>query len=190
MLKQSLITLTCVLAAQSTIADEFTPALESYLQTNVVEWANDPVIIDALRTANAQTLSYNNDQILQLDQAWRAEVGQSSTPTITPILNNPAAEFLRNQVANSGGTISEAFIMDAVGLNAAASSVTSDMWQGDEAKFSATYGVGPGATHVGDVEFDESAQTYLGQDSMAVTDPATGELLGALTVGVNAEQLF
>ncbi len=190
MLKQSFTSLAVLMAAQTAMADEFAPALEAYLQNNVAAWAHDPVILDALRAANAQTAGYDNARIIQLDQAWRAEVGQSNTPTITPILNNEAADFLRNQVAASGGAISEIFVMDAVGLNAAASAVTSDMWQGDETKFSATYSVGPGATHIGDVEFDESAQTYLGQVSMAISDPETGELLGAMTVGVNAERLF
>ncbi|MEL6837855.1 MAG: hypothetical protein AAFP85_01105 [Pseudomonadota bacterium] len=190
MLKPSLTTLTLLLAAQAVKADEFAPALEAYLQNNVTTWASDPIILDTLRNANAQTSGYDANRISQLDQAWRAEIGQSDTPTITPILNNAAAEFLRGQVAASGGAISEIFIMDAVGLNAAASTVTSDMWQGDEEKFTATYSVGPGATHIGDVEFDESAQTYLGQVSMTITDPTSGELLGAVTVGVNAEQLF
>ncbi|MDX8350890.1 hypothetical protein [Cognatiyoonia sp. IB215182] len=183
-------TLTFLVAAQAASADEFAPALEAYLHSNVTAWATDPVILDALRSANSRTADFQSDQILALDQAWRAEVGQSNAPTIEPILNNAAADFLRGQVNASGGTISEIFIMDSVGLNVAASSVTSDMWQGDEAKFTETYSAGPGATHIGDVEFDESAQTYLGQVSMAISDPDTGELLGAVTVGVNAEQLF
>lgn len=190
MLKRTVMTLPFLVAGQAAIADEFAPALEAYLHSNVTEWATNPVILDALRSANSRTASYDNAQIIALDQAWRAEVGQSNTPTIGPILNNAAADFLRGQVNASGGTISEIFIMDAVGLNAAASAVTSDMWQGDEEKFTATYSVGPGATHIGNVEFDESAQTYLGQVSMAISDPETGELLGAVTVGVNAEQLF
>lgn len=190
MIKQTFAALTIVLSTQSAAADEFTPALEEYLATNVTSWVTDPVIIDALRAANAQTSDYDAARINEMDQAWRAEVGQSSTPTITPILDNAAAAFLRNQVEASAGVISEIFIMDAVGLNAAASSVTSDMWQGDEDKFIATFNVGPDAVHIGDVEFDESTQAYLGQISMTITDPETGDQLGAVTIGVNAEALF
>lgn len=80
--------------------------------------------------------------------------------------------------------------MDAHGLNVAASGTTSDYWQGDEAKFTETYSRGAGAIHVGDVEFDESASGYLGQVSAPIVDPATNTVIGAITVGLNAEMLF
>jgi hypothetical protein len=80
--------------------------------------------------------------------------------------------------------------MDARGLNVAASTPTSDYWQGDEAKFTDTYSQGPGAIHVGDVEFDESTQSYQGQVSIVVVDPDTGNPIGAITVGLNAEALM
>lgn len=190
MIKKTVCTLALALAAQGALADEFTPALEQYLNENIVQWATDPVIIAALRDANSQTAGYDSARIEALDQAWRAEVGMSDTPTITPILSNAAADFLRQQVEASGGVISEVFIMDQVGLNAAASGVTSDMWQGDEEKFTATYSAGAGAVHIADVEFDESTQTYVGQVSLSITDPETGDLVGAMTVGLNAEALF
>ncbi|MFQ1701695.1 hypothetical protein ACJ5NV_13995 [Loktanella agnita] len=190
MIRQCIATTAILIAGQAAIADEFTPALESYLNDNITLWATDPVIVEALRAANAHTAGYDSGQIETLDQAWRGEIGSGSTPTITPVLENPASDFLRSQVDRSGGVISEVFIMDHVGLNVAASSVTSDMWQGDEAKFTQTYSQGAGAVHIGEVEFDESSQTYLGQVSISITDPNTGDLLGAMTVGLNAEALF
>lgn len=171
-------------------ADEFAPAMQAFLENNITAWANDPVLLDALRGANDVTAGYSDAEINALDQAWRAEVGTGTTPTITPVLNNAAADFLRSQIDASGGAISEAFLMDSVGLNVAASGVTSDMWQGDEAKFTATYGAGAGSIHIGDVELDESTQSYQGQISLTIVDPATGEMLGAMTVGVDAEALL
>lgn len=176
--------------SQLDAGNDFEPAMASFLETNIAAWAQDPVIIDAIRAANAVTAGYSADQIEAMDLAWRAEVGAGDTPTITPILTNAAADFLRDQVAQSDGAISEVFIMDQVGLNVAASAVTSDMWQGDEAKFIETYGNGAGSVHYGEVEFDDSSQTYQGQISIAITDPQTGELLGAMTVGVDAEALL
>lgn len=181
---------TILMGLQAQAANEFQPAMEAYLADHIVEWAQDPVLLDAIRAANAVTGGYSADQIDAMDQAWRSEVGATDTPTITPVLENDAAEFLRARVALSDGAISEVFIMDMVGLNVAASAVTSDMWQGDESKFTATYGAGAGASHFGEVEFDESSQTYQGQISISITDPETGELLGAMTVGVDAEALL
>lgn len=173
--------------ASASHADEFTPALKSYLETSIADWAQSDVLLEAIRSANARTSGYDAARIDEMDQAWRAEVGAASSPTIQPVLESAAADFLRDQVERSGGAITEAFVMDSVGLNVAASDVTSDMWQGDEAKFQKTYSVGAGAVHIGDVEFDESSQSYSAQISVSISDPATGELLGALTVGIDPE---
>lgn len=80
--------------------------------------------------------------------------------------------------------------MDSVGLNAAVSHVTSDMWQGDEAKYTETYMAGPDAVHFSEIEKDESTGRYQGQISFTVVDPASGEALGAITVGVDADSLL
>ncbi|MDE4134999.1 hypothetical protein PXK00_17960 [Phaeobacter sp. QD34_3] len=171
-------------------ANDFEPSMRAYLETNVRDWAQSPVLIDAINGQNARTSGYAQADIDAMDTAWRAEVGTASTPTITPVMQNAAADFLREQVSKSGGRITEVFVMDAHGLNVAASNVTSDMWQGDEAKFQQTYPVGPDAVHFGDVELDASTQTYQAQISLTIVDPATGAPIGAMTVAVDAEALM
>lgn len=178
------------LASLPAAADEFSEALSGYYDNQIAAWANDPALISAIAEQNAARSGMTQADIDAMDSEWRAQVGAADAPVIDPVLNNAAAEFLRARVADSGGIITEAFTMDAHGLNVAATAVTSDMWQGDEAKFTKTYAMGPGATHLGDVEFDESTQTYQGQISVTLTDPATGAAVGALTVGVNAEALM
>lgn len=178
------------LATGTAGASEYEAAMKSYLESEIMGWASDPVVIAAIGAQNATTQAYDQARIDSLDQTWRAEVGSAQTPTIAPVLENPAAAFLRERVAASGGTITEVFVMDARGLNVAASAVTSDYWQGDEAKFQKTYGMGAGAVHFGEIEFDESSQQYQAQISVALSDPATGELVGAMTVGVNADTLM
>ena len=178
------------LFAAPALADEFTPAMQDYLDTSINSWAQSDILVAAINAQNEQTMTYDQARIDELDQAWRAEVGMSNAPTISPVITNAASDFLREQVAASGGQITEIFIMDAHGLNVAASDVTSDYWQGDEAKFSETHGVGPGAVHISDVELDESTQRYQGQISLTIVDPGTGEPIGAMTVGVDAESLM
>ncbi|MDJ1007321.1 MAG: hypothetical protein QNJ13_05795 [Paracoccaceae bacterium] len=179
----------CLLATAAP-ADDYRPAMERFLQGEVQRWASDPVLLRAIAEQNAATSGYSPAEIEALDQAWRAELGSASTPTIAPVLENAAADFLRERVAAAGGRITEVFVMDAQGLNVAASHVTSDYWQGDEAKHSQTYGVGAGAVHFGELEFDESTQRYQGQVSLTISDPDTGEPLGAMTIGVDAEALM
>lgn len=184
------IAIIATLVATPVVADEFSPQLQGYYDSEISKWAETAVLIDAITAQNAQTGAYDQARIDELDQAWRAEVGNSDSPIIAPVLTNAAADFLRQQVASSGGAITEIFIMDARGLNVAASAVTSDYWQGDEAKFQETHDVGAGAVHISEVELDESTQRYQGQISVSITDPATGAVIGAMTVGVDVESLM
>jgi hypothetical protein len=170
-------------------ADEFTPALQAFLASDIATWSADPVLLDAIRAQNATTGAYDQAMIDTLDQEWQGAIGSGDNALIAGVLTNPAADFLRARVAESGGKITEAFVTDAKGLNVAASDATSDYWQGDEDKFSAVYPA-PDGMFISAVELDESTQRYQGQISVTVTDPATGEALGTLTVGVDAESLM
>ncbi len=171
-------------------ANDYEPKMQEYLETQIKGWAQNEVLVSAIRAQNQMTAAYSQDQIDALDQAWRSEVGLADRPTIDPVLQNAASDFLRGIVAETAGAVTEVFLMDARGLNVAASDVTSDYWQGDEPKFSETYPNGSGAVHFGEVEFDESSQTYQGQISISIADPSNGEVVGAMTVGINAEALF
>lgn len=164
-----------------------TEAMASYLESNIAPWVQETVLIDAIRAQNEMTAGLSEAEIIAKDEMWRAEVGMGSTPTIDPVLGSAAADFLRAQVEAAGGTMTEVFVMDQVGLNVAASDVTSDYWQGDEAKFQDSFGAGAEGRHYSEIEFDESTRSYQVQISMTITDPDSGAPIGAVTVGVNAE---
>jgi hypothetical protein len=178
------------LAAAPAAANDFLPAIQSYLDSDIRAWTADPRLAEAIAAQNAMTSAYSQADIDRLDLAWRAEVGSDDSELIGGVLDNAAADFLREVVTTSGGVITEVFVMDAQGLNVAASSVTSDYWQGDEEKFTATFRVGPDAVHISEVELDESTQSYQAQVSLPMTDPASGAVIGAITVGVDVERLF
>ncbi|MDF0600074.1 hypothetical protein P1J78_04955 [Psychromarinibacter sp. C21-152] len=176
--------------AHATAADEFRPALEAYLEAELRDWVNDPVLVAAIKAQNAMTTDYAQDRIDSLDQSWRNEVGSADTGIVADVIENEVADFLRDRLEASAGAIVEIFAMDARGLNVAATAPTSDYWQGDEAKFQETFLNGPDAVHFGDIEFDESSQSYLGQISVVITDPDDNTPIGAITVGVDAEALL
>lgn len=185
------IAFTAALAPAAALAQpEFRPVLEEFYASALASLASDAALIAAIQARNAETSGHDPAMIAALDAAWIAEIGTQDMPTVTPILQNPTSDFLRAQVEAAGGRITEIFVMDAEGLNVAASSVTSDMWQGDEAKFTETFGIGPGAVHYSDVELDESTNRYQAQISFTVIDPATNTPIGAVTVGVDAESLL
>lgn len=178
------------LFAQISHASEYAGAMQSYLDSAIRTWAEDPALVSAILAANTAHSGMDQGQIDAMDTAWRAEVGTPDGPTITPVLKNAAADFLRAQVDASAGKVTEAFITDNLGLNVAVSGETSDMWQGDEDKFTKVFPNGATGTLLGEVELDESTQTYQGQISIAITDPASGTVIGTLTVGVNADGLM
>lgn len=186
-------TLAAAILAASTAtatANEFAPALQTFLDSEIRGWAAEPVLVEAIRAQNGKTAAYSQAQIDELDRTWRAEVGSEGSAIINGVLDNAAADFLRTRVEAAGGAITEVFIMDSRGLNVAASAVTSDYWQGDEEKFSETFPKGAGAVHLSEVEFDESSQTFQSQISLSIVDPATNEVVGAMTVGVDVEALM
>jgi hypothetical protein len=179
-----------MLMAPAAHAVDVKSSMQSYLDAQIMPWAQDAVLIQAIQAQNVKHAGLDAAAIEALDQAWRAEVGTAATPHVDAVLANAAADFLRTQVAATGGAITEVFVMDNLGLNVAASDVTSDYWQGDEAKFQETFGKGIGAIHISEVEFDESSQSYQAQISFTIVDPATGAAIGAMTVGVDAEALM
>jgi hypothetical protein len=176
-------------AAVQASENEYEPALRELAEQKIMQIASDPTIIAAIQARNGETGGMSEDAILALDKKWRAEVGASDTPTISPVLNGDIAEMLRAVRDESEGLFTEIFVMDMVGLNVAASDTTSDYWQGDEAKWQKTFGAGTGSIHISEVELDESTQSYQSQISVAITDPATNAPIGAATFGVNIEFL-
>lgn len=176
-------------AAAPATANEYGDALAALAAADIAGWVTEPAVIEAVRAQNAAHAGLSQAEIEALDQRWRAEVGAGASPTIDPVLGAPVSDTLRAWRDSSEGLLTEIFVMDDKGLNVAASDVTSDYWQGDEAKWSETYGVGPGAIHISEVELDESTQTYQAQVSVPVTDPDTGAPIGAATFGVSVEML-
>ena len=168
------IALLATMAATPSAASEFDSALQAFLETEILGWSQAAEIVGAIQDQNVQNAALDQARIDALDLTWRAEIGSGSTPTIDPVVQGPVADFLRARVDASGGRITEIFIMDLHGLNVAASAITSDMWQGDEAKFTETYGIGPDAVHFSEVGLDESTQRYQAQISLTIVDPATG----------------
>lgn len=181
--------LTLVLGAGTAQADDFQSELQNYFDRQITDWSTSQIIVDAINAQNAETATYDQAKIDEMDQLWRGFAGMADAEIITNVTQTPAATFLRDRIAISNGVITEAFIMDARGLNVAAASPTSDYWQGDEAKFTQTYPLGAGAVHFGEVEIDDSTQAVQAQISTAITDPATGQTNGALTVGVSLTDL-
>jgi opacity protein-like surface antigen len=171
------------------LANEFTAPITTLADTKVRQWIKDPAIIDAVKAQNQKHAGLTQADIDALDKKWRAETGSSSQPMIQAVLSNSLSKFLKTKKESSKGLYTEIFVMDNKGLNVGQSDVSSDYWQGDEAKWKKTYPVGANAIHISDVEKDESTQAFQSQLSLPVVDPANNQVIGAITLGINVEQL-
>lgn len=173
----------------SASADEFKDAAEAYIKSKVMPWLESAEVVGAIKAQNQEHAGLGQGDIDKLDKQWRAEVDANSKPLIEKVMKNALSKFLASKKSQLGDAVTEMFVMDDKGLNVGQSDVTSDFWQGDEAKWKKTYKVGPSAVFVDEVEKDESTQQLQSQVSVSIKDPATGKAIGAITVGVNVEQL-
>lgn len=163
--------------------------VKDYAESEIKTWLSDPLIIAALKAQNTKHASLSEDEIVAMDNKWREQADSDTKPMIEELLGRELSKMLSGKQDESAGLISEAFIMDARGLNVAQSAKTSDYWQGDEAKWQKTFLVGPDAIFVDEVEVDDSSGALQSQVSMTIADPDTGEALGAITIGINVDAL-
>ncbi|MEH6546816.1 MAG: hypothetical protein V7701_10330 [Sneathiella sp.] len=170
-------------------ANDYDAALKGLANEQIRVWAQDPVIVAAIKDQNKTSANLSQADIDGMDKKWRAETKGGDSPMIDKVLANETSNFLKGVKEESQGTITEIFVMDQKGLNVGQSDVTSDFWQGDEGKWKKTYAAGPDGLLIDEVEFDDSSQTYQSQVSVTIVDPETNIAIGAVTVGVNVEML-
>lgn len=160
-------------------------AVPSSVVAQIKSWASKPLVVESIKKQNGKNASLSQAEIDRLDKQWRAETKATDQPLISSILTNALSAYLKDVKADAAGLYTEIFVMDNKGLNVGQSDVTSDYWQGDEAKWKKTFQNGPDGVLIDEVEFDESSQTYQSQVSVSIVDPATGRTIGAVTVGVD-----
>lgn len=170
-------------------AADYKEAIRTEIAPKVRTWVTSPAVVRAIRRQNEQHITLTDSAIEDLDRQWRQETKSPVRPMIDGILANDLSKYLRQIQGDAQGLYTEIFVMDNRGLNVGQSNLTSDYWQGDEAKWQKTFTAGAGSMLIDDVEFDESTQTFQSQLSLSVVDPDTNEVIGAITVGVNVDMV-
>jgi len=161
------------------------PALSAQVEARVTvvqQWASDPIVVQAVREANANPRSM--DEIETINREWEAATGV--TPFIRALIDHPAARRLKELRASSP-EIQEAFLTDALGANVAITNKTSDFYQGDEVQYLEAFNQGKGGVHIGELSLDESIHSYSVHVGVPVLDQ--GKPIGVLLAAVNVEKL-
>ena len=143
--------------------------------------ALNPSMVRAVRRQNAEKISMS--EIQERDRAWQEDTDAQFKWTLQ---QNAPGRFLRRHVGDNA-SFNEAFLTDNQGANVAAFPPTSDYFQGDEEKWTASYNGGQGRVFIGPLEFDESTKVYAVQISAPVLDK--GATIGVLVVGVTLDYL-
>ena len=164
-------------------------ALKDLVENQLRSIAENPVVVEAIMQQNTTNAAIDQAAIDQLDKQWRSEVDGQDKQLINRVLANQLSGYLKQVSDDAGGLYTEIIVMDDKGLNVGQSNVTSDYWQGDEDKWMKTYPVGADAVFVDDVEMDESTQQLQSQVSFTIVDPASHQVIGAITFGVNLDLL-
>jgi len=184
MKKIILIAVICMVVASFGLAfaEKAPQKVTDLANSKLAEIGEDPVIIKAVKAANAERKSLSSIQ--GLDAKWKAKAGIADY--MQALMDNACGKYMRD-LQNANPYMAEAFVMDNQGANVCMTDKTSDYWQGDEAKFKNSYNGGKGNVFVDDVEFDDSTQIYISQVSIPVVDG--DKVIGAITFGVDIDQL-
>lgn len=177
-----LATIAVTAAAQDDIKDAELEDLLRVKVRTVQHMALNPLLVRAVRQQNGSGLTA--EEVARREKAWRAT--KEVTPFKLSLQTSPAGQFLKQQVERST-SFNEAFLTDNQGANVAAFPATSDYWQGDEEKWSASFNRGKGRVFIGALELDESTNTVAAQVSAPVLD--RGKTIGVLVVGVTVNYL-
>ncbi|MDA7948787.1 MAG: hypothetical protein MPJ78_15085 [Hyphomicrobiaceae bacterium] len=199
LLSVGIFALTTSLAAAPAKSDDKGPAIPPDMNPNELiskELVSDlgkilrNEIVQLMVTAqNVRHASMSESQIIKLDKLWRAERKADDKPLISATLSNPLSVYLLRMQARAGGLYSEIFIMDNKGLNVGQSSITSDYWQGDEAKYKKTFLVAPDAVFIDDPEWHKGTKTWRAQVNMTIAGNKDGKSIGAAVFEVNLTEL-
>ena len=171
------------LLEQVKAAEGASEKVKSFVEKTLLPLCTDATFVKAVKAQNAKKLTL--EQIKKTDKEWIE--AEEPLPIHDAMLGNECAKRAV-AVAKANPGILEIFVMDNQGANVGQNALTSDYWQGDEAKWKNSYKDGKGGVDVGDVEFDKSANAELQQVSLPIID-ADGTVIGAVTYGLTLDRL-
>ncbi len=144
---------------------------------------NNPTFIVAVSKQNDEGVSL--DEIKKIDEQWKK--AEDFLPIQEKLMDNPCAEAIRGMVKKNTAIV-EAFVMDNQGANVCQNELTSDYWQGDEAKWKNSFKDGEGGIDISVEKLDKSTNSVLQQLSLPIVDDS-GSVIGAITFGIKTGSL-
>ncbi len=181
--------LATVFSGPALAAEEHEAALRKLVHAKILPFVQKSIVIDSVNNQNRKNATLNARQINRLDKIWRDEVSRAGGALINEVLANPLSNYLKQVKQANGALFAEIYVMDNKGLNVGQSDVTPDYWQGDEGKWQKTFLAGRGAVRISKGKMDESSRKRVARITVTIVDPTTNRVIGAVTIGVNVDEL-
>lgn len=171
------------IAAAVAAAEGLEPKVAAFVRDVLLPHSADAALLAAVQAQNEAGLTL--EQIQADDATWKA--AEDPTELMLAMITGPTADAL-TAFADAQAAVTEVFAMDGKGANVAQNLLTSDYWQGDEAKFTASFADGVGGIQVGELELDASTNAVQQQISLPIFR-SDGVAVGAITYGVDISKL-
>jgi methyl-accepting chemotaxis protein len=150
--------------------------------------AQTPLLVETVKQANQDRISYTDTEIKDLDQQWIDDKPEIA-PVVAGIQNNPLSLYLSSFLKTDSNEV-EVFVTDEKGLNVAMTNRTSDFLQGDEDWWKSAFADGKGNPYIAHVEYDESSKAYAMNIGVPIYDPSTQTVIGILRGTMNVSALI
>jgi len=164
--------------------------IDAAVTADVRSWLETEIVRLSVESQNARHTDADAARIEALDQQWRAERDAADKPLIAATLSSPLSVYLTRVQAQAQGLYYEVFVTDNKGLNVGQSAITSDYWQGDEAKFQKTFPVGADAVFIDEAEWDDELKIWRAQLNLTLADATGARAIGAATIEINLTELM
>ena len=152
---------------------------------DIHKWIDTDVVRQSIVAQNVRYGELAQEKIDALDKQWREEREADDKPLIAATLSNPLSVYLSRMQGKSVGLFVEIFVMDNKGLNVGQSSITSDYWQGDEAKYQKTFPADGMDMFIDEAEWDEDFKIWRAQVNIPIRNEDGSKKIGAATIEVN-----
>ena len=156
--------------------------VKEFIKSSLIPLHNNAVFIAEVKKHNSKKMTL--DKIKEIDKEWQA--AEDFLPIQEQLIDNITAKEI-NKIIKTKPAIKEAFVMGNQGAVVGENDLTSDYWQGDEAKWKNSFNEGKGGIDIGKVKHDKSTNSQLQQISIPIVDG--DKIIGAITFGLDIKKL-
>jgi len=152
--------------------------VKAFVAEKLLPTCTNPIFVKAVKDQNAKKLSL--EQIKKIDADWTA--AEDELPIQTELMTNACALEIQ-RLAKELSQLTETFVMDHLGANVGQNALTSDYWQGDEAKWMNAFADGKGGIDIDKPRLDKSTNREDQKISLPIIDE-NGTVVGAICFGI------